>query len=179
MSFSDVVSSFHCKLSIFSIFFSKSTVLILTNFVKMYLWMKGIRFCSNKGPQPLLQGMKGIQFCSSKGPQPLPRGNNTKIVTKHIHLHRTTKPIWTKCGSKHSWVNGIQVNLNEVPFLFPLEGGTVITCRILVVIFEFYFFLSQSPGISIALLKLMSNVALWPLVKAVGQLYNILWWFYF
>ena len=161
MSFSDVVSSFHFKLSIFSIFFSKSTVLILTNFVKMYLWMKGIQFYSNKGPQPL------------------PQGNNTKIVTKHIHLHRTTKPIWTKCGSKHSWVNGIQVNLNEAPFLFPLEGGTVITCRILVVIFEFYFFLSQSPGISIALLKLMSNVALWPLVKAVGQLYNILWWFYF
>ena len=123
--------------------------------------------------------MKGIQFCSNKGPQPLPQGNNTKIVTKHINLHRTTKPIWTKCGSKHSWVNGIQVNLNEAPFLFPLEGGTVITCRILVVIFEFYFFLSQSPGISIALLKLMSNVALWPLVKAVGQLYNILWWVFF
>ena len=68
--------------------------------------------------------MEGIQVYSSKGPRPSPRGDNGEIVKLYwkylkIFFFRTIGPISTKLGTKHFWVNGIQVYSNEGPRPFP------------------------------------------------------------
>ena len=55
----------------------------------------------------------GIQDCLNKGPPSFPRGDNYEIAKIHwqnlkIFLSRTTGPILTKFGTKHSCVKGIQ-----------------------------------------------------------------------
>ena len=55
---------------------------------------------------------------------PFPRGDNYEIVKIHwrnkkIFFSRNTEPISTKHGSKHPWVEGIQVCSNEGPRPFP------------------------------------------------------------
>ena len=88
------------------IFFSRTTGPILTKLSTKYPWVKGIHVCSKEGPHPS------------------PRGDNNKIAKIHwwnskIFFSRTTKPISTKLGTKHSWVKGIQVWSNEGPRPFP------------------------------------------------------------
>ena len=68
--------------------------------------------------------VKGIQVCSDEGPRPFPRGDNSEIVNLYLKFLKiffsiTTGPIWTKLGTKHSWVEGIQFCSNEGarPFL--------------------------------------------------------------
>ena len=65
----------------------------------------------------------GIQVCSNEGPCPFPIGDNYEIEKIHwqkfkIFFSRTIVPISTKHGTKHPWVKGIQVWLNEGPHFF-------------------------------------------------------------
>ena len=64
--------------------------------------------------------VKGIQVCSDEGPRPFPRGDNSEIVNLYLKFLKiffsiTTGPIWTKLGTKHSWVDGIQIFTNKDP----------------------------------------------------------------
>ena len=57
---------------------------------------------------------KLIQACSNKGQCPFLCGDNNEIVAIHSQnlktlSSKTTVPISTKLGTKHSWVKGIQV----------------------------------------------------------------------
>ena len=66
------------------------------------------------------QWVTGNQFCSNERSRLFPRVHNYKIVIIHwqilkIFFSRTTGLIWTKLGTKHSWVDGIQVYSNEGP----------------------------------------------------------------
>jgi hypothetical protein len=52
--------------------------------------------------------VKGIQFCSNKGPSPLQRGDNRKNVKMgwghlKIFFSRTTGPNLTRLGTNHPW----------------------------------------------------------------------------
>jgi hypothetical protein len=57
--------------------------------------------------------VKGIQFCSNKGPGPLQKGDNHKNVKMgwgHLKIFsRTNGTILTRLGTNHPWVKGIQV----------------------------------------------------------------------
>jgi hypothetical protein len=52
--------------------------------------------------------MKGVRFCSNKGPGPLQRGDNHKNIKMgwgHLKIFsRTTGPILTRLGTNHSKV---------------------------------------------------------------------------
>ena len=67
--------------------------------------------------------MVGIQIYSNEGPCPFPRGDNYEIVKIHWQnfkiSSRTTWPISTRLGTKHSWVMEIQVCSNERLRPFP------------------------------------------------------------
>ena len=56
-------------------------------------------------------------------PHPFSRGDDKEIAKIHwrslkIHFLRTTGPISTKLGTKHPWVMGNHVFLNEGPCFF-------------------------------------------------------------
>jgi hypothetical protein len=57
--------------------------------------------------------VKGIQFCSNKGPAPLQRGDNHKNIEiglgQLIIFCRTTEPILTRLRIHLPWAMGIQV----------------------------------------------------------------------
>jgi hypothetical protein len=60
--------------------------------------------------------VKGMQVCSNKGPGPLQRESKHKNVKMgwgyfKIFLSRTTRPILTRLGINHSWIEGIIVCL--------------------------------------------------------------------
>ena len=62
--------------------------------------------------------MERIQFCSYEGSSLSASGDNSKIVKIYlkylkIFLFRTTRSISTKLGTKHPWVEEIQVCSNE------------------------------------------------------------------
>ena len=63
--------------------------------------------------------MTRTHVSSNEGPRPFPRGDNsenTKLYLKYLKIFsRTTGPISTKLGTKHPWVEGIQVCSNERP----------------------------------------------------------------
>jgi hypothetical protein len=72
--------------------------------------------------------VKGIQFCSNKGPDPLQREDNHKNVKLgwghlKIFFSRTTWPILTRLGTNHSWVKGIQVCSKKG--IVPLQGEII------------------------------------------------------
>jgi hypothetical protein len=57
--------------------------------------------------------VKGIQFCSNKGPGPLQRGDNLKNVKLgwgHLKIFfcRTTWPILTRLGTNHPLGRGFK-----------------------------------------------------------------------
>ena len=68
---------------------------------------------------------KGFQDCSNKGPCPCPRVDHYEIVNIHWHNFKKSSLTWTTCpnscklSTKHLWVIGIQVCLNEGPTPFP------------------------------------------------------------
>ena len=69
---------------------------------------------------------EGDSFFFKWRPCPLPSGDNYEIAKIHwrnlkIFFSRTTEPISTKVGIKHSWVKGIQVCSNEGQALFQVE----------------------------------------------------------
>ena len=86
-------------------------------------------FLRTTGPISTKLGTKhpwvmGIQVYSNEWPCPFPRGDNKEIAKIHwqtlkIFFLRTTGPISTKLGTKHSWVMGIQVCSNGRPRPFP------------------------------------------------------------
>jgi hypothetical protein len=68
--------------------------------------------------------VKGIKVCSNKGPDPLLRGNNYENVKMgwghlKIFFSRTTGPILTRLDISHPWGEGIQVCSNEGDCLSP------------------------------------------------------------
>ena len=57
--------------------------------------------------------VKGVQVSSNKGPRPFPRGDNYQKANKHgrnlkIFFSRTTGPISTKLGIKHTGMKETQ-----------------------------------------------------------------------
>ena len=68
-------------------------------------------------------GWRGFKSVT-KGPSPFPRGDNNKIVIIDWGdlkiFSRTTGPISSKLGTKHSWVKGFQVCSNEGSSFFLL-----------------------------------------------------------
>ena len=60
--------------------------------------------------------MKGCQLCSNERLCIIPRGDNYEIAKMHLlnfnHFSRTTRPNFNQ-----TWVKGIQICSNEVPFL--------------------------------------------------------------
>ena len=106
MSFSDRLSFVVCpSVCRLSDFFSRTTGLILAKIGTKHSWVKGIQVCSNEGMFPF------------------PRGDqNSKIVKIHkrnLKMYRTTRPTFSKLGTMHPWVKGIQFCLNEAPHHFP------------------------------------------------------------
>ena len=62
--------------------------------------------------------VKGIQVCSNEGPGPLQKGDNHKNVKMgwghlKIFFSRTIGPIFTRFGTNHPWVKGIQICSKE------------------------------------------------------------------
>ena len=139
------------------IFFSRTTGPISTKLGTKYPWIKGIQVGSNEGPRPSQRGdnrelikinwqllkiffcritgpistkigtkhpwLNGIQVCSNKGPCSFSRGDNYKMLKIHwqnlkIIFSRTTELISTKLGTKHPWMNGVQICSYEGPFSF-------------------------------------------------------------
>ena len=60
--------------------------------------------------------VKEIQVCTNGGPSPFQKGKNSDIVKMHWHLIflKNSLQISTKLCTKHSWVKGIPIYLNEV-----------------------------------------------------------------
>jgi hypothetical protein len=56
--------------------------------------------------------VKGIQFCSNKGPGPFQRGDNHKNIKMgwdHLNIFsRTTGPSLTKLGTNRPWKRGFK-----------------------------------------------------------------------
>ena len=127
---------------------------------------------SSSSPEPLGQfqpnlaqsilGWRGFKFVQMKGTA-LFQG---EIITKYwkyidkikkIFFSRTTEPISTKLGTKHPWVKGIQISLNEEPINSPIINNV------------FFSSLNQSYDIIICvywfeLFSQVSDVAHGPLV---------------
>ena len=63
--------------------------------------------------------VEGIQVCSNEVPYPFPTGDNSENIKwywKYLKtFSRTTGSISTKHGTKHPWVEGIQVCSNKGP----------------------------------------------------------------
>ena len=58
-------------------------------------------------------------MCSNEGTRPFLRGNKNELAEIHFKkfekfYSRTTRPISTKLGTKHHWMNESQVCLNEI-----------------------------------------------------------------
>ena len=53
-------------------------------------------------------------------------GENYEIAKIHIIFYRRTRPILTKLGTNHRYVNGIQVCSNKGLRTFPRGGNYVI-----------------------------------------------------
>jgi hypothetical protein len=80
-------------------------------------------FSRTSGPNSIKLGtnypwVKGIKVCSNKGPNLLQRGDNHKNVKigwghLKIFFSRTTGPILIRLGTNHPWGQGIQVCSNE------------------------------------------------------------------
>jgi hypothetical protein len=69
--------------------------------------------------------VKGIQVYSNKVPGPFHRGDNHKYVKTgwghlKIFFSRTTGPIFTRLGTDHPYVKGIQIRSNEGDCLSPI-----------------------------------------------------------
>ena len=69
---------------------------------------------------------------SNEGPRPFQKGDNFEIakilLMKFKNLSSSiNSPISTILGTKHHWVNGIQVCSNEGPRPFPRGGNYEIT----------------------------------------------------
>ena len=97
-----------------------------------------------------------------KGPGPLfLRGDNFKIVKIHwpyfkIFFSRTTGPVSTKFGTKHSWMKGIQVFSNEfnsIP-IKKIMGFFLFIINIMIIKCVYWF----------ELFSQVNDVAHWPLV---------------
>jgi hypothetical protein len=81
--------------------------------VKIHWKLLKIFFFRTSRPNPIKLGtnyplVKGIQFCSNKGPGLLQRGGNFKNVKMglghlKIFFSRTTLPILTRFGTNHPW----------------------------------------------------------------------------
>ena len=89
-----------CLFVYFYIFISffRPTEPISTKLGTKHPWKKGMKFVQTKGPP------------FSKGRYKLRNSENTLKNFKNIFISRTTWP--TKLGTKHSWVNGIQLCSN-------------------------------------------------------------------
>ena len=65
--------------------------------------------------------MEEIQVCSNEGSHSSQRGDKSEIVNyiENIltSLFKTTRPISTTFGTKHPWVDGIQIFTNKGPHL--------------------------------------------------------------
>jgi hypothetical protein len=94
--------------------------------------------------------VKGMQVCSNKGPSTLQRGNNHKNVKMgwghlKIFLSRTTRPILTRLGTNHFWVEGIQVSSNEGDNLSP-RGDNSKRIKIHCKVFKIFFSRTSRPN---------------------------------
>ena len=93
------------------ILFSRTIWLILTKLGTKHSWVKEIQDYWNEGPRPF------------------PRGDNSEIAKIHwrtlkILFSIITGPIFTKLGTFHSLLKGIQVCSNEGPRPFS-RGGNI------------------------------------------------------
>jgi hypothetical protein len=73
--------------------------------------------------------VKGIRKCSNKGPDPLQRGYNHKNVEMgrgllKIFFSRTTGPILARHDRNHPYVERIQICSNEGDNPFPREDNS-------------------------------------------------------